>query len=117
MAGNPTHFELGVDDPQRAQAFYAKLFGWQVHPMGEGAGGWIETGGVRGGLHGGDPDPGIVVYFDVPDLEAALKTVGELGGEPGHASPHEPGFGRFAQCRDDQGTRFGLHEPDSAAFE
>jgi predicted enzyme related to lactoylglutathione lyase len=78
--------------------------------MGEEAEGWIETGGIRGGLHGNDPGGGITVFFQVPDLDAALKTVKELGGEPGQARPDEPGFGRFAECHDDQGTRFGLHQ-------
>jgi len=111
MAGEPTHFEIGVGDAQRAREFYVRLFDWQFHPMGGGAEGWIDTGGARGGLHDNDPTPGVVVYFSVPDIEAALVTVEQLGGEPGQASPDEPGFGRFAECRDDQGIRFGLHEP------
>lgn len=111
MAGEPTHFEIGVTDARRATAFYNHLLRWTVHPMGQGSEGWVETGGVRGGLHENGPTPGIVVYFHVPDIDAALKTVGELGGTPGPASPDEPGFGRFAECHDDQGTRFGLHQP------
>lgn len=111
MAGEPTHFEMGVGDAQRASEFYARLFDWKLHPMGDGAEGWVETGGVRGGLHENDPDPGVVVYFNVPNIDAALATVEQLGGEPGQASPEEPGFGRFAECRDDQGIRFGLHQP------
>lgn len=111
MTGEPTHFELGVADAERANEFYTHLFGWQLHQMGGGAEGWIETGGVRGGLHENDPNPGVVVYFDVQDIESALELVEELGGEPGQPSPKEPGFGRFAECRDDQDTRFGLHQP------
>ncbi|MEV1296036.1 VOC family protein [Pseudonocardia sp. NPDC049635] len=114
MSGEPTHFEFGVASAASARQFYAKLFGWTVHPMGDGDEGWIETGGIRGGLHENDPNPGIVVYFSVPDIEAALATVKELGGEPGQASPDEPEFGRFAECKDDQGTRFGLHQPPAA---
>lgn len=111
MSGEPTHFELGVGDAKRANEFYARLFDWQFHQMGGGDEGWIETGGVRGGLHENDPNPGVVVYFSVQDIESALEAVEQLGGEPGRASPEEPGFGRFAECRDDQGTRFGLHQP------
>jgi predicted enzyme related to lactoylglutathione lyase len=114
MPAGPTHFELGVDDAERAKVFYSKLFGWTFHPTGEGREGWIETGGVPGGLHENDPNPGVVVYFSVPDLDHALTTAGELGGQPGRPSAEEPGFGRFAECIDDQGTRFGLHQPPSA---
>jgi predicted enzyme related to lactoylglutathione lyase len=111
MSGEPTHFEIGVGDAKRAGEFYAGLFGWTLHSMGDRGEAWIETGSVRGGLHGNDQNPGLVVYFEVPDIEAALTTVAELGGEPGTASPEEPGFGRFAECRDDQGALFGLHQP------
>lgn len=112
MAGEPTHFEIGVGDAKRAKEFYARLFGWKFHQMGDNDEGWIETGSVRGGLHENDPNPSVVVYFSVPDIEAALRTVEQLGGDPGQASPAEPGFGRFAECRDDQGIRFGLHQPN-----
>ena len=111
MAGEPTHFELGVDDAKRAKSFYGRLFGWTFHQMGDGEEGWIETDGVRGGLHENDPSSSVVVCFSVQDIDAALATVRELGGEPGPAGPNEPGWGRFAECVDDQGTRFGLHQP------
>lgn len=111
VSGEPTHFELGVADAKRAKEFYGRLFDWKFHPMGDGEEGWIETNSTSGGLHENDPNPGVVVYFSVSDIDAALVTVRELGGEPGQASPEEPGFGRFAECVDDQGTRFGLHQP------
>lgn len=110
MTGNLTHFEIGVPDAARAKAFCGPLFGWTFHAMGDGEEGWIETGGVRGGLHENDPDAVIQPYFEVPDLDAALARVRELGGTAGEASPEAPGFGRFAVCRDDQGVRFGLHQ-------
>lgn len=70
---------------------------------------WIDTRGVRGGLHDGD-ESNITLYFSVPDIEAAVRRVRELGGQaddPEHASSS----GRYVSCRDDQGVRFGLHEP------
>lgn len=97
-------------DARRAKEFYGPLLGWTFHQMGSGEEGWIDTGGVRGGLHGNDPNPGVQLYFTVPDIDAALKTVAELGGTPGKASEEAPGFGRFAVCTDDQGTSFGLHQ-------
>jgi predicted enzyme related to lactoylglutathione lyase len=110
MAGRPTHFELGVSSAGRARTFYSGLLGWTFHTMGDGDEAWIETGGVNGGVHENDPQPGIVVYFTVPDIEAALETVSALGGQPGTPSAFEPGFGRFAECLDDQGAKFGLHQ-------
>jgi predicted enzyme related to lactoylglutathione lyase len=61
------------------------------------------------GMHGDDPQPQIYVFFEVPDLEQAIALVREAGGE---AEPpaEQPGFGRFSNCRDPQGIRFGLHQ-------
>ncbi len=110
MSTGPDHFEIGVPDAARFKAFFGPLLGWRFHTMGSGEEGWIETGGVRGGLHETSTGAGIVTYFAVPDLDVALDTVRELGGEASTPSAEEPGFGRFAECRDDQGLAFGLHQ-------
>jgi uncharacterized protein len=112
VAGEPSHFELGVRDARRAKAFYAELLGWTFHTT-KGEDAWIETPGVRGGLHGDDPDSWIEIYFSVADIEAAVRRVRELGGEADEPGPeHESG--RYVGCRDDQGVRFGLHQPPAA---
>lgn len=111
MAGEPTYFEIGVPDALRAQKFYVRLFGWKPHAMGESGQAWLETEGARGGLHNDDEDRRIDVFFGVADINAAVMTVRELGGEAEDPGPEEPGFGRFTFCRDDQGVRFGLHQP------
>ena len=109
MAGAPSHFEIGVPDARQAKAFYGELLGWSFRTTtGENA--WIETGGVRGGVHHGDDASQIVVYFRVPDIEAAVRRVRELCGEAKDPGPGGEG-GRFTSCRDDQGVRFGLHQP------
>ncbi len=36
MAGRLVYFELPADDTQRAEDFYAELFGWQFRPVQEG---------------------------------------------------------------------------------
>jgi uncharacterized protein len=110
VAGEPSHFELGVPDAARAKAFYGELFGWSFTATG-GENAWIETPGVRGGLHEGDEASNIVVYFGVDDIEAAARRVRELGGTADEPGPAEKG-GRFASCRDDQGVAFGLHQTD-----
>jgi uncharacterized protein len=71
---------------------------------------WIETPGARGGLHDDDPNHSIEIYFSVPDIETAVTRVRQAGGHADDPRPEE-GFGRFATCRDDQGARFGLHQP------
>jgi predicted enzyme related to lactoylglutathione lyase len=109
-------FELGVADADRARAFYTGVFGWAMEPGPSGNGYTIDAGGVRGGLHGGDPEAVPYLFFGVDDIEAALARVRELGGEvldtdvEGDAASVAR-FGRFKLCRDDQGSPFGLHQP------
>lgn len=109
MSGQPAHFEIGARDAKRARDFYGRLFGWTFRTT-RGYDAWIDTPGVGGGLHGGDDASDIQIYFSVPDIEAAVKQVRELGGEA-----EEPGAegasGRYVSCRDNQGVRFGLHQP------
>jgi hypothetical protein len=60
-------------------------------------------------VHGEDPSPQIYVYFNVSDIEAAAARVRSAGGEAEEPTD-EPGFGRFVNCRDPGGIRFGLHQ-------
>ena len=109
MPGEPSHFEVGVRDAGRAKAFYGGLLGWSFETT-KGENAWIETSGVRGGLHDEDDASNIVLYFRVSDIEAAVQRVRELGGEADDPGPPDSG-GRFTSCRDDQGVAFGLHQP------
>lgn len=111
MQGDPAFFEIGVPDDGRAQVFYSKLFDWTFPSFGDGGQVSVETPTIRGGLHGQDPESRIELYFTVPDIDAAVIAVRELGGQAEDARPEEPGFGRFTSCRDDQGVRFGLRQP------
>jgi predicted enzyme related to lactoylglutathione lyase len=100
--------EIGAVDAGRAGAFLGQLFGWDFHLMGTGPEGWFQTPSIRAGVHGNDPNPGILVFFSVSDLEEAIAKVKELGGQADEPA-EEPGFGSFCTCRDPQGIRFGLH--------
>jgi predicted enzyme related to lactoylglutathione lyase len=120
MAGELAFFELGVADAERGRAFYEELFGWTFAPGPSGNGFVITAPNIPGGMHGGDAGAAPYVFFRVDDMDAALERVAELGGavedmdvEGDDASAAR--FGRFKLCRDDQGSRFGLHQPPSAA--
>jgi predicted enzyme related to lactoylglutathione lyase len=109
MHGNVSFIELGTSDTERSRPFFERVFGWSFHPMAQG-GGWFQAPSMRVGLHGDDPRPQIYIFFEVPDLEQAIALVREAGGEADPPAPEEPGFGRFSNCRDPQGIRFGLHQ-------
>jgi uncharacterized protein len=114
MTGEPSFFELGTEDAERARAFYTALFGWQMDSTGGGFS--IDAGGFPGGLHPGEPGAAPYLFFRVEDIEAAAARVRELGGTiedidlEGDAD-QVARFGRFRMCRDDQGAPFGLHQP------
>ncbi len=120
MNGELSFFEIGVEDAQRGRAFYEGLFDWNFEPGPSGGGFGIGGSNVPGGMHGGDPGAAPYVFFRVNDMEAALTRVRELGGqiEEMDVEGDEQSiarFGRFKLCRDDQGSRFGLHEPPASA--
>ena len=104
----PSYLEIGAPDDARAQSFFGDLFGWAFTKMDNG--GWFDSGEIMTGLHGKDDRPGIIVYFEVSDLEAMVAKVRSLGGTAEDPSPVQPGFGRFSTCADPQGIRFGLRE-------
>ena len=103
MPGEPTYIELGVPDRDRALVFYGAVLGW---PAGASE---VETPTLDIGIHGDDPAAHLEVFFAVDDLDAALAAVRAAGGVAG-AVHDSPGFGRWSECTDDQGVRFGLRQ-------
>src|SRR5690348_10267265 len=109
MAGEPSYIELGVPDTAAAQAFYAGLFGWA--PRGPGQ---VDTATLSIGMHGGDDNAHFEVFFAVDDLAESMARVTALGGRLVSEVNTSPGFGRWVECADDQGVRFGLRQPEQA---
>jgi predicted enzyme related to lactoylglutathione lyase len=70
----------------------------------------VETSTLTIGIHDGDKASHFEVFFAVDDLDAALAKVVELGGKVTSDVHDNPDFGRWAECADDQGVRFGLRE-------
>jgi uncharacterized protein len=122
----PIHFEIHAAEPDRAMAFYQKLFGWQFTPWEGPMPYWtIKTGegpGIDGGLvpRKGEvtPQAPVIAYvctIDVPTLDAHLEKVMSLGGEVVLAKQAIPGVGWLAHAKDTEGNIFGLTQNDPAA--
>ena len=99
--------EFPADDPERALRFWRGVLGVDLAARTPEQGqGWQTDGaGPALGVHERGTGPGDRVslpYFDVPDMDAALARVRELGGEVIH-----PGD-RWSVCRDSEGSPFGL---------
>jgi predicted enzyme related to lactoylglutathione lyase len=99
--------EFPADDPERARRFWSGVLDLSLDPRTEDEGsGWqTHDDSPALGVHERGRGPGDTVslpYFSVPDLDAALARVTELGGSIVH-----PGS-RWAICRDSEGSPFGL---------
>jgi predicted enzyme related to lactoylglutathione lyase len=108
MAADPQHLELGAPDAAAAIAFYSALFGWETRQMN--GGGWVDAGSASIGIHGGDDGAHFEPFFTVTDLDASAARLVELGGALTSEVNDSGEFGRWVECRDDQGVRFGLRQ-------
>jgi predicted enzyme related to lactoylglutathione lyase len=108
--------ELISTDIDTAKHFYAQAFGWteQTHTAGPFPYTEFKVGGRS--IAGGMPKPPMMpaevpshwaVYFAVADLEAAVASVKELGGQVMLDAMDSPA-GRFAAVMDPQGGAFNV---------
>jgi uncharacterized protein len=120
----PVHFDITAEDPDRAVAFYEKVFGWKITHWGEGGpmDYWlIETGdsdpGINGGLSRRDEGaaPATTNTIGVDSLDDAMEAVKGAGGEVIQGRMPIPGVGWFAAVSDTEGNHFGLMQPDDSA--
>ena len=118
----PIHFEIPSADPEKAIAFYSKVFNWTFHKWDGPMPYWmISTGaspepGIDGGLmplqHPGQP---CVNTIGVADLDASVASVVEAGGQVAVPRMAVPGVGWLSYCTDLDGHMFGLMQADAAA--
>ncbi|HET7690742.1 MAG TPA: VOC family protein [Nocardioidaceae bacterium] len=121
MSGKIVHFEIPFEDGDRARAFYAETFGWQIMPMPEldytivttgptdQEQGPTEPGFINGGMFKREePFKGPTIVIDVPDIDAALAQVKEAGGTV--LSERQPvgEMGFAAYFSDTEGNTVGL---------
>jgi predicted enzyme related to lactoylglutathione lyase len=121
MPSRPNHFEIPVDDPDRAEKFYAASFGWTFQRF-PGAPAYY------GLAHTGDTDPGIdgalfqraegsetTLTMGVDSIEDSTATIEKEGGKVLQGKTPVPGMGYFAVCEDTEGNKIGVFAVDSGA--
>jgi predicted enzyme related to lactoylglutathione lyase len=121
VANQFVHVELNTPDPEKAKAFYSKLFQWQLEDVpnpaaptgtytmikvGEGTG-----GGIMKQVPGGPL--GWLAYVEVDDIRAATKTAKSLGGEVMKDVTEVTGMGWLSFIRDPTGAVLGLWQSKS----
>jgi predicted enzyme related to lactoylglutathione lyase len=125
----PIHFEIHASDPERVQAFYRTLFGWQFQSWGGPVEYWVITTGdvaqpgINGGLvrrRGPAPAEGqavnaFICTVDVSDLDATLASLPAAGGTLALPRMAVPGVGWLAYIKDPDGNILGIMQTDASA--
>ena len=122
--GGVVHFEIPADDQERAKKFYQQALGWRIEPvpgmdynmvittpMDEATGQPTTAGAINGGMMAREEKiANPVITVDVPDIDATLKTIEELGGSVVMPKNEIPGMGYFAYFKDPENNIMGLWE-------
>jgi len=117
-----THFEIHVDDFQRAIHFYKTVVGWECTQWEGTQPYWLittgkEEPGINGGMvkrmgpinaSGGDSVIAYVCTVDVENLDASLEKAQANGGTVALPKMEVPQVGWLAYCKDTEGNIFGM---------
>lgn len=118
MADGIVHIDIPVKNLDTAPEFYAKVFGWELTPMPNED--YVLFTADGGGISGGFTKPevhqigGCVGYIQVDNLETAMESVVENGGQSQLDRQEVGDAGWFALFTDPEGNPMGLWEVRSA---
>jgi predicted enzyme related to lactoylglutathione lyase len=115
------HFEIPVDNVERAQKFYKNAFDWAINPVPELKYTLVntvevdqmnmpkETGAINGGImQRGDTIKCPVLTISVQDIDKAIKKIEALGGKIVQGKMEVPNMGVTAYFKDTEGNVLGL---------
>jgi uncharacterized protein len=118
----PNHFEIPVDEPDRAEKFYAEVFGWTFQrydgaPEYYGMTTTVDDAepGINGALFKRGTDSETTLTIGVDSIEDTIAKVVEKGGKVVQDKTAIPSMGWFATCEDSEGNKVGLYKDDSSA--
>jgi predicted enzyme related to lactoylglutathione lyase len=121
MPSRPTHFEIPVDDPDRAEKFYTAVFGWtfERYPGAPSYYGMATTGdsepGINGALFQRGDDSETTLTMSVDSIDDATASIVSAGGQVEQEKMPIPSMGWFAVCKDTEGNKIGLFTNDPNA--
>jgi predicted enzyme related to lactoylglutathione lyase len=129
--GRLVHFEIHVDDMERAKKFYGEVFGWTFEDYSEYAGmpyygavtGDNQQMGINGALmqrKSAPPEPnqalnGFACTMGVEDYDSTEAKILNLGGKVALPKYALPGMAWQGYYMDTEGNIFGVHQPDQNA--
>jgi uncharacterized protein len=116
------HFEIPAAEPDRAAAFYGKVFGWKFDKWPGPMEYWMVVTGKEGepGINGGMmKKPGGITSttntIGVTSVDDAVGAVLKAGGKNVMPKTPIPTVGYFAYCEDIEGNVFGVMQADPNA--
>lgn len=119
MANAVKWFEIIGKDGPKLREFYARLFDWQFHGAEGMDYGMIHgtDGGISGGIGSatGIGASYVAIFVEVPDINATLEQVAELGGQTLVPRTVIAGQVIFAMFNDPEGHTIGLMEGPSSS--
>jgi predicted enzyme related to lactoylglutathione lyase len=114
-AGSMSWTELLTNDTDKAGAFYAELFGYELTPFGPDGSYTVFTRGEAqiAGLMKPPQEmpPNWGIYFATPEVDAVADKVKAAGGQAYMGPEDMPEVGRLAVLADPQGAAFGVVNP------
>ncbi|WP_261134458.1 VOC family protein [Bacillus sp. Marseille-Q3570] len=129
--GRPVHFEIHVDDMERAKNFYGEVFGWRFEDWSEFAGmpyfgavtGDEKEPGINGALMQRQSAPpemnqamnGYTCTMGVEDYDSIESKIINNGGKVAMPKYALPGMAWQGYYMDTEGNIFGIHQPDENA--
>ena len=101
---------IAAHDLPGSVALYAKVFGWQIHPVTPEITVALALGGPAISLRSNSPEgfQGMVPFIAVPDVDAALQRAVAAGGAIERTPWSVPMGGTLARFTDPSGTIYGL---------
>ncbi|MCH1624521.1 VOC family protein [Ferdinandcohnia quinoae] len=129
--GRLIHFEIHVDDMERAKKFYGEVFGWTFEDWSDFAGmpyfgavtGDANEPGIDGALMQRQSPPptqgqalnGYSCTMGVEDYDSAEAKILSAGGQVAMPKYALPGMAWQGYYMDTEGNVFGIHQPDENA--
>lgn len=114
------HFDIAVDQPERAIKFYSEVFGWEIQKWEGPMDYWLVHTGDGPGIDGGlgmrtNPTQATTNTIGVPSVDEYMDKIEKSGGKIVMLKTPIPGVGWFASCQDTEGNIFGIIEEDASA--
>lgn len=119
------HFEIPVDERERAVKFYSSVFEWSIQEMPfqddvytfaittpvDEHNMYEEKGAINGGLFKRDKDlQNPVITIGVPSIDEFVKKIEAAGGKIIVPKGEVPDMGYYAYFRDTEGNIMGMWE-------